>query len=147
MFFLELSCFFDDPANISNFISGSSAFSKNSLNIWKFIVHILLKPGLENFEHYFTSVWDKGTCAVVWAFFGIGMKGEKQKTKTGLWVLLSKGSLYNAHRSQYSGSGFSFFNWRIITILRWFLPYIGMNQPQAQPRLLPLKPPSPSCCC
>ena len=54
--FLELSCFFDDPANVGNLISGSSAFSKSSLNIWKFAVHILLKPGLENFEHYFTSM-------------------------------------------------------------------------------------------
>ena len=54
--FLELSCFFDDPADIDNLISGSSAFSKTSLNIWKFSVHVLLKPGLENREHYFTSV-------------------------------------------------------------------------------------------
>ena len=54
--FLELSCFFDDPADIDNLISGSSAFSKTSLNIWNFTVHVLLKPGLENFEHYFTSV-------------------------------------------------------------------------------------------
>ena len=54
--FLELSCFFDDPADIGNLISGSSAFYKSSLNIWKFTVHVLLKPGLENFEHYFTSV-------------------------------------------------------------------------------------------
>ena len=54
--FLELSCFFDDPADVGNLISGSSAFSKTSLNIWKFTVHLLLKPGLENFEHYFTSV-------------------------------------------------------------------------------------------
>src|SRR5574342_156504 len=53
---LELSCFFHDPADVGNLISGSSAFSKISLNIRKFIVHILLKPGLENFEHYFTSV-------------------------------------------------------------------------------------------
>ena len=51
--FLELSCFFDDPADVGNLISGSFAFSKTSLNIWKFTVHILLKPGLENFEHYF----------------------------------------------------------------------------------------------
>ena len=54
--FLELSCFFDDPTDVGNLISGSSAFSKSSLNIGKFLVHILLKPGLENFEHYFTSV-------------------------------------------------------------------------------------------
>ena len=54
--FLEFTCFFDDPANVNNLISGPSAFSKSSLNIWKFTVHVLLKPGLENFEHYFTSV-------------------------------------------------------------------------------------------
>ena len=54
--FLELSCFFDDPADVGNLMSGSSAFSKSSLNIWKFMVHILLKPGLENFEHYFATM-------------------------------------------------------------------------------------------
>ena len=54
--FLELSCFFDDPTNVGNLISGFSAFSKSSLNIWKFMVHVLLKPGLENFEHYFASI-------------------------------------------------------------------------------------------
>ena len=54
--FLELSCFFYDPADVGNLISGSSAFSKTSLNVWKFTVHVLLKPGLENFEHYFTSI-------------------------------------------------------------------------------------------
>ena len=63
--FLELSCFFDDPANVGNLISGSSAFSKSSLNIWKFTVHVLLKPGLENFEHYFASMRDEYSCAVV----------------------------------------------------------------------------------
>ena len=54
--FLELSCFFNDPVDVGNLIFGSSAFSKSSLYIWKFMVHVLLKPGLENFEHYFTSV-------------------------------------------------------------------------------------------
>ena len=54
--FLELSCFYRDPLDVGNVISGSSAFSKSSLNIWKFTVHVLLKPGLENFEHYFASV-------------------------------------------------------------------------------------------
>ena len=54
--FLEFSCFFYDPVDVGNLISGSSAFSKTSLNIWKFPVHILLKRGLENFEHYFTSL-------------------------------------------------------------------------------------------
>ena len=56
VFFLELSCFFDDPANVGDLISGSCAFSKTSLNIWKFMVHVLLKPGLENFGLYFTSM-------------------------------------------------------------------------------------------
>ena len=62
--FLELSCFFDDPVDVDNLISGSSAFSKTSLNIWKFTVHILLKPGLKNFEHYFTSVFEMS--AIMW---------------------------------------------------------------------------------
>ena len=68
--FLELSCFFNDPADVGNLISGSSAFSKTSLNIWKFMVHVLLKPVLENLEHYFASMWDECNCAVVWALFG-----------------------------------------------------------------------------
>ena len=55
--FLELSCFLDDPANVGNLISDPSAFSKTSLNIWKFTAQVLLKPGLENFEYYFASVW------------------------------------------------------------------------------------------
>ena len=54
--FLELACFFDDPTDVGNFISGFSTFSKSSLNIWKFMVHVLLKPGLENFEQYFSSM-------------------------------------------------------------------------------------------
>ena len=54
--FLELSCFFNDPVDVGNLISGSSAFSKFSLNLWKFLIHVLLNPGLENFEHYFASV-------------------------------------------------------------------------------------------
>ena len=69
--FLELSCFFDDPANVGNLISVSSAFSKSSLNIWNFMVHVLLKPGLENFKHYLASVWYKCNCVVIWTFFGI----------------------------------------------------------------------------
>ena len=68
---LELSLFFHDPVDVGNLISGSSAFSKTSLNIRNFMVHVLLRPGLENFERYFTSVWDECNCAVVWAFFGI----------------------------------------------------------------------------
>ena len=86
--FLELSCFFADPEDVGNLISASSAFSKTSLNIWKFMAHVLLKPGLENFEHYFASKWGKCNCAVfehltiehlsIWVltFFGIGMKTD-----------------------------------------------------------------------
>ena len=69
--FLELSCFFHNPVDVGNLISGSSAFSKISLNIWNFTVHLLLKPVLENFEHHFASVWDDCNCVVVWGFFGI----------------------------------------------------------------------------
>ena len=78
--FLELSSFFHDPADVGNLISHSSAFSKTSLNIWKFIVHVLLKPSLENFEHYFTSVWDECNCVAVWAFFGLPFLGIGMKT-------------------------------------------------------------------
>ena len=69
--FLKLSSFFDDPTDVGNLISGSSTFSKSSLNILKFSVHVLLKPGLENFEHYFAIMWDECNCVVVWSFFGI----------------------------------------------------------------------------
>ena len=68
--FLELSCFFDYPMDVDNLISSPSSFSITSLNIWKFTVHVLLKPGLENFEHYFASMWEECNCVVVWTFFG-----------------------------------------------------------------------------
>ena len=68
--FLKLSCFLYDPMDVGNLVSGSSAFSKSSLNSWQFIVHILLKPGLENFEHDFASVSDECDCVVVRTFFG-----------------------------------------------------------------------------
>ena len=89
--FLELSCFFDDPADVGNLISGSSVFSKTSLNIWKFTIHVLLKPGLENFEHYFTSMWDECNCAVVWEFFGIAFLWDWNENWPFpvLWSLLS----------------------------------------------------------
>ena len=69
--FLEFSCFFFDSVDVGNLISGSSAFYKSSLNICKFSVHILLKPSLENFEHYLANMWNECNCVVVWAFFGI----------------------------------------------------------------------------
>ena len=89
--FLELSCFFNDPADVGNLISGSSAFSKTSLNIWKFTVHILLKTGLENFEHFFSSMWDECSCAVVWTFFGIAFLCDWNENWPFpvLWPLLS----------------------------------------------------------
>ena len=89
--FLEPCCFFNDPEDVGNLISGSSAFPKTSLNIWKFMVHILLKPGLENFEHYFTSMWDEWNCAVVWAFFCIAFLWDQDEDWPFpvLWPLLS----------------------------------------------------------
>ena len=88
--FLELSCFLDDPLNVGNLISGSSAFSKSSLNIWKFMVHELLKPGLENFEHYFTGVWDECNCVIVWTFFGMAFLWDRNENWPFLvlWPLL-----------------------------------------------------------
>ena len=74
--FLELTCFFDDQTDVGNLVSGSSTYSKSSLNTWKFMVHILLKPGFKNFELYFASVWDEHTFVVVWAFFGIAFFGD-----------------------------------------------------------------------
>ena len=93
--FLELSCFFYDPTDVGNLFSGSSAFSKTSLNIWKFMVHVLLKPGLENFEHSFASVWDVCNCAVIQTFFGIALLwdwNEKWPFPV-LWPLLSFSNL------------------------------------------------------
>ena len=89
--FLELSCFFHDPVDVGNLISGSSAFSKTSLNIREFMVHVLLKSGLENFEHYFTSTWDECNCVVVWAFFCIAFlwNWNENGPFPVLWPLLS----------------------------------------------------------
>ena len=70
-FFLILRFFSYDSTDVGNFISGSSAFSKSSLYIWKFSVHILLESSLKDFEHFFASMWNECNCVVVWAFFGI----------------------------------------------------------------------------
>ena len=75
--FLELSCFIDDPADVGNLISGSYAFSKSSLNVWKFTVHILLKPGLEDFEHYFASMGVLQLCSslsILWHCHSLGLE-------------------------------------------------------------------------
>ena len=89
--FLELSCFFYDPTDVSSLISGSCAFSKSSLNIWKLSVHVLWKPVLENFEHYFASLWGECNCAVVWAFFGMAFLWDWNENWPFpiLWPLLS----------------------------------------------------------
>ena len=90
--FQELSCFFDDPMDNGNLISGSSAFSKSScLNIWEFMVHILLKLGLENLEHYFASMWDECNHEVVWTYFGIAFLWDWNENWSFpvLWPLLS----------------------------------------------------------
>ena len=94
--FLELSSFFNDPIDVGNLISGSSAFSKSSLNIWKFMVHILLKPGLENFEHYFASLWGECNCVVLWVFFDIVSLGLE-------WKLTFSSPVATADFSKFAG--------------------------------------------
>ena len=89
--FLKFYSFFYDPTNVDTWISGSSAFSKTSLNIWNFTVHVLLKPGLENFEHYFTSMWDECNCGLfehflALPFFGIGLKTDFFQSCGHCWV-------------------------------------------------------------
>ena len=89
---LELSCFFDDPMDIGNLISGSSAFSKSSWYIWKFLVHILLKPSLKDVEHNLASMWNENNCTVLWTFlalpsFGNGMKTDLFQSCSHCWVI------------------------------------------------------------
>ena len=111
--FLELSCSFHDPADVGNLISSSSAFSKSSLNIWKFTVHILLKPGLENFEHYFASMWDEYNCAVQFEhslalpFFGIGMKTDLFQSCGHCWVFQT---CWHIECSTFTASSFRIWN-------------------------------------
>ena len=100
--FLELSCFFHAPVDVGNLISGSSAFSKTSLNVREFMVHILLKAGLENFENYFTSMWDECNCVVVWAFFGIAFLLDC--LSLGLeWKLIFSSPMATAEFSKFTG--------------------------------------------
>ena len=85
--FLELSCFFDDLRDVGNLISGSSAFSKSILNIWKFLVHILLRPSLKDFEHYLASIWNECNCTVVWTFLSLPSLGPNLFQSRGYcWV-------------------------------------------------------------
>ena len=78
--------FLNDPTYVGNLNSGSSAFSKSSLNIWRFTVHIQLKPGLEDLDNYFANVWDEFNCAVVWTFFGIRMKTDLFQSCNHCWA-------------------------------------------------------------
>ena len=89
--FLVFSCFFDDPVNVANLISGSSTFPKSSLYIWKSSVHVLLKPSLEDFEHYLASMWNECTSTIVWTFFGIALLWDWNENWPFpvLWPLLS----------------------------------------------------------
>ena len=92
IFHRKLSWFFDDPVDGGNLISGSSAFSKSNLNTWNFTVHVLLKPGFKNFEHYFTSVWDQCNLTIVSAFFAIAFLWDWNENWPFpvLWPLLTK---------------------------------------------------------
>ena len=89
--FLELSRFFDDPVEVGNLISGSSAFSKSSLNIWNFMVYVLLNPCLEDLQYYCVSMWDECKCAVVRTFFGIAFLWDCKENWPFpvLWPLLN----------------------------------------------------------
>ena len=89
--FLDFLCFLHDPMDVGSLVSGSSAFSKSNLYIWKFLVHILLKPNLKDFEHYFASMWNECNYAVIWTFFGIAFLWDWNENWhfPGLWSLLS----------------------------------------------------------
>ena len=89
--FMKFSCFLHDPMNVGNLIYGSSAFSKPSLYIWKFLVPILLKPSLKDFEHNINSMWNDCNCMVAWIFFGIALLREWDENWPFpvLWPLLS----------------------------------------------------------
>ena len=98
--------------DIGNLISGSSAFSKSSLNIWKFMVHILLKPSVENFEHCFSSMWDECNCAVVWTFFGIAFPWDWNENWPFpvLWPLLSFPNCWHIEHSTLTASSLRIFH-------------------------------------
>ena len=110
--FLELSCFFDEPTDADNLNSGSSAFSKSSLNIWKFSVHVLLKRDLENFEPYFISVWDECNHVVVWTFFDIAFLWDWNENWSFpiLWLLLSFPNYWHIEYSTFTASSFRIWN-------------------------------------
>ena len=128
--FLEFSCLFNDPMDVGNLISGSSAFSKSSLYIWKFLVHVLLKPILEDFEHFLASMWDECNCAVVWTFFGIALWDWNENWHFPvLWPLrFSKfAGILNAALSQHHLLGFEIAQLEFIVI--WY--FYGLYSTQS----------------
>ena len=106
--FLEFPCFFYDPMDVGNLISGSSAFSKSSLNIWKFSVHVLLKASLENFEHYSVSVLEEYNRAGIWAFFGTAFLWDWNESSCGhCWVIKV---CWHTECSTFTASSFRIWN-------------------------------------
>ena len=109
--FLELYWFFNVPTDVGNLISGSFAFSKSSLNIWKFTVHVLLKSSLKDFEHNLASMWDACNCVVVWALFGIAFLWDWNENWPFpvLWPLLSFPNLLTYWVQHFNSIIFGFF--------------------------------------
>ena len=106
--FLELSCFFDNPVDVGTMISGSSAFSKPSLYMWKFVVHVLLKPSLKDFEHNLTSMQNEHNCTIVWTSFGTALIWDWNENWLFpvLWPLLSFPNLLTYWVQHFSSSIF-----------------------------------------
>ena len=112
MLFWNFFCLFNDLMDVDNLISGSSAFSKSSLNIWKFLVHILLKLSLNDFEHYFASVWDDCNCTVVWTIFGVAFLWDWDENWPFpvLWPQLRFPNLLAHWWSTFTASSFRIWN-------------------------------------
>ena len=110
--FLELSCFFNDPADVSNLISCFSAFSKSSLNIWNFTFQVLLKSAVKNFEHYLASMWDEWYNMIVWTFFVIVFLCDwyENWSLPVLWPLLSFPNLLAYWVQHFTASSFRIWN-------------------------------------
>jgi len=121
--FPELSCFFDDPADVGNLISGSSAFSKTSLNIWKFMVHVLLKLGLENFEHYFASVWGWvqlcSSLSILWHCLSLRLE----------WKLTFSSPVATAEFSKFAGISSTALSQRLHKSFRIWNSSTGISSP------------------
>ena len=115
--FLEFPCFLCDPANVGNLVSGSSAFSKPSLNIWKFSVHIMLKPSMQDFKHNLTSMGDECNCLLVWTFFSTALLGNWDKD----WPFHSCGYLTPSLPLNFEQMSEMYFS------LNWYHPQFQMN--------------------